>query len=333
LKNVLVLVAALAACNNPPATPTPENGTAASTPPIGVVKDPGEKVLSVNGTPVGMKELELVFMRMRVPPGQLAEFAWSPSGRHVTEEYALVTALFEEAVKQELWNDPEVQRQLAFSERQVLAAAMREKMARATVNDAAVAAWFEKNKARFDKPEVKARHIRVADETLAKDLLARIQKGEDFAEVAKVHSADQVTAPRGGDVGWFQEQENRMFGAQAFAAEKGALIGPVKSTEGYHVIQVLDKRDSTPLDEVRPLAEAEIAREQAPKVLDDFRTGLKIEWVREPAPAAAPGGAPPHGPGGMPPGGMPPGMAMPPGAPGGAPHPMPPAPTPGGAGR
>lgn len=330
MRNVLVVIAALAACNNPPAaTPEPApdaqpSGAPAEASPIGVTKDPGEKVFSVNGRDVGQKELEIVFMRMQVPPAQLAEFAWTPEGRHVAEEYALVTALFDDAAKAKLWEDPEVQRQLAFFERQVLAAAMRERLAKAAVTDQAVNSWYEANKARFDKPEVKARHIQVASEDLAKELMERIKKGEAFADLAKTQSSDQASAPKGGEVGWYQEQENRLFGAQSFAAEKGALIGPIQSTAGWHIVEVLDKRDKTPIEDVRPIAEVEIARIEAPNALKSYRAGLHVEWVREPAPMApsppggdAPPGELPHGPGG--PGG--PGKAPHgPGGPGKAPH-------------
>lgn len=344
MKNLLVVVASLAACNTPPTSdPTPVTAAAGSSDhQIGVIADSGEKVLSVNGTAVGKKELDQLFAQ-HVPAGQLDEFPWSANGRAATEKYAMITAMYDEAVKQQIWTDPEVQRRLAIAERQILAGAMQERMVKAKVTDQAINDWLEKNKTRFDKPEVKARQIQVASEELAKELIERIKKGEKFEELAKMQSSDKASAKLGGDVGWYQEQENRMFGKESFAAEKGALIGPIQSPAGWHIVEVLDKRESTPMEEIRPVAQTELARSEGPATIKAFRDSLKIEWVREPS------ALPPEGmPGMAPPGMAPPGMASPggppgggapphgPGGPGKAPHgPGAPAggPAPGGAGR
>ena len=68
--------------------------------------------------------------------------------------------------------------------------------------------------------------------------MKRIADGEDFAAVAKRFSGCP-SGKNGGDLGWFGKgQMVPEFEAAAFAAEKGAVIGPVKTQFGYHVIKV-----------------------------------------------------------------------------------------------
>lgn len=97
--------------------------------------------------------------------------------------------------------------------------------------------------------QVWARHILVADEQTAKDIIARVQAGEDFAELAKEFSSDG-SAAQGGDLGWFGK--GRMvpeFETAAFALENSGDITttPVQSQFGFHIIQLVAKQDR-PLD-------------------------------------------------------------------------------------
>ena len=76
----------------------------------------------------------------------------------------------------------------------------------------------------------------------AKDLYARVKRGEDFAELAKKYSTDAGSGVRGGDVGWFGKGRMvKPFEDAAFKTRKGQTVGPVRSQFGYHIIKVLDK--------------------------------------------------------------------------------------------
>lgn len=94
--------------------------------------------------------------------------------------------------------------------------------------------------------QVRARHILVADEATALDIIARLQAGEDFAELARELSTDTGSAVQGGDLGWFGK--NAMvpeFEAAAFAlANPGDFtLEPVQSNFGFHIIQLIGKQD------------------------------------------------------------------------------------------
>ncbi|MBU0762615.1 MAG: peptidyl-prolyl cis-trans isomerase [Candidatus Altiarchaeota archaeon] len=90
--------------------------------------------------------------------------------------------------------------------------------------------------------EVRAAHILVRGEDYAKELMDKIQKGMNFSELAKKHSTCP-SGKSGGDLGWFgRGRMVREFEKAAFDAEKGAVVGPVKTEFGYHIIKVLDRR-------------------------------------------------------------------------------------------
>lgn len=94
------------------------------------------------------------------------------------------------------------------------------------------------------KQELNARHILVDDEKTAKEVIKKLEAGEDFAAVAKEYSQDTGSAEKGGELGWFSVgMMVPEFNDAAYALEVNKISEPVKSSHGYHVIQVTEKRD------------------------------------------------------------------------------------------
>ncbi|MDR0887868.1 MAG: peptidyl-prolyl cis-trans isomerase [Candidatus Methanoplasma sp.] len=90
--------------------------------------------------------------------------------------------------------------------------------------------------------QVNASHILVKSETEAKTLKAKIQGGEKFADVAKKYSTCP-SGKTGGSLGWFgRGQMVAPFETAAFNAQKGDLVGPVRTEFGYHLILVVDQK-------------------------------------------------------------------------------------------
>lgn len=90
--------------------------------------------------------------------------------------------------------------------------------------------------------QVHAAHILVDKEDKARDLLSRVNSGENFGEIAKRYSSCP-SGRKGGDLGWFgRGQMVKEFEDAAFGAQKGATVGPVKTQFGWHLIKVLDQR-------------------------------------------------------------------------------------------
>ncbi|MGM9968604.1 peptidylprolyl isomerase [uncultured Rummeliibacillus sp.] len=108
------------------------------------------------------------------------------------------------------------------------------------VSEADMKAYYEEM-----KKEVKASHILVADEKTAKEVKAKLDKGEDFAKLAKKYSTDTGSQAQGGELGWFgPDKMVPEFTKAAYALKKGEISEPVKSSYGYHIIKLEDERDA-----------------------------------------------------------------------------------------
>ncbi|MBB4826549.1 foldase protein PrsA [Sporosarcina luteola] len=93
------------------------------------------------------------------------------------------------------------------------------------------------------KTELHARHILVKDEKTAKEVIQKLKDGGDFAKLAKEYSTEDKAEETGGDLGWFgQGQMVKPFEDAAYKLKKGEISEPVKTSFGYHVIELLDTR-------------------------------------------------------------------------------------------
>jgi len=98
--------------------------------------------------------------------------------------------------------------------------------------------------------QVHARHILVADEGTARDLIAQLQAGADFAQLATQYSLDSSTARLGGDLDWVSQGDLLQPEVERaiFALAPGELAPyPVQSSLGYHVVQTLERVQDRPL--------------------------------------------------------------------------------------
>jgi hypothetical protein len=89
------------------------------------------------------------------------------------------------------------------------------------------------------------RHILVAEEGLANDVVKQIREGKDFAEAAKTFSKDSASKDKGGELGWvYRGQLATSVEEAAFKANIGEVQNPVKTDLGWEIIQVSDRRGS-----------------------------------------------------------------------------------------
>jgi len=128
--------------------------------------------------------------------------------------------------------------------------------------------------------EYKARHILVEKEDEAKDIVARLQKGEKFEELAK-QSKDPGNKDRGGDLGWSHPGGYvKPFADALVALEKGKFSAtPVKTEHGWHVIQLDDVREMKHphLDEVKPQIQQRLQQQMLEKHIMELRAKTKVE--------------------------------------------------------
>ena len=159
----------------------------------------------------------------------------------------------------------------------------------ATTDDAMKKVYEEASKQITGEQEVHARHILVESEDEAKAVKAELDKGANFAELAKKKSKDPGAAD-GGDLGFFtKEQMVPEFSAVAFALEPGKISDPVKSQFGWHIIKVEEKRSraAPAFDQVKGQIETYVTRKAQADYVAKLREAAKVERMDKPADAAA----------------------------------------------
>lgn len=140
--------------------------------------------------------------------------------------------------------------------------------------------------------QVWARHILVAEESLAADLLEQARSGADWEVLAAEHTTDEAGKANGGDLGWFAR--GRMvepFEEAAFAGEVGDIVGPVQSEFGWHIIEILGHEDRELADSDFRSAVALAFDEWLSTSRDAAEVTIRDYWVeRVPAPPILPAG-------------------------------------------
>src|SRR5689334_4792049 len=184
----------------------------------------------------------------------------------------------------------EFKKRLAFARNRLLMDNLLAQEGKAATNDDAMKKVYEEaSKQITGEQEVRARHILVESEDEAKAVKAELDKGADFAELAKKKSKDPGSAD-GGDLGFFtKEQMVPEFSAVAFTLEPGKISDPVKSQFGWHVIKVEEKRNrqAPGFDQVKGQIETYVTRKAQADYVAKLRETAKVERMDKPADAAA----------------------------------------------
>lgn len=269
----------------------------------------------------------------------------------VTDEE--VQKQFEDQKKQSFPNDKDYQEFLKTSGQteedllfrvklDVLSNKVREKIieGKGDVSDDDIEKYYEDNKERFAQPERRDLAVVLTKtEAKANEARAALEGGRSFKDVAKEFSIDEASKTQGGKLpGVAQGQQEKAFDDAIFAADKGALTGPVKTQFGWYVFEVttITEKSQQTLEEAKETIKNLLKSEREQKALDDFVKDFREKYKDEtqcaddyviedcdnaPKPKTdtgpASGGAPQVVPeGGAPPSGAPPtGAPVPQGAP------------------
>jgi peptidyl-prolyl cis-trans isomerase C len=199
------------------------------------------------------------------------------------------------AEAKKLADTDDFKRRLAYARTKLLMEQLLAAEAKTAITEAAMRKVYDEAIASQKKEqEVRARHILVETEDEAKNVLAELKKGADFAELAKTKSKDPGSAD-GGDLGYFtKDQMVPEFAEVAFKLDKGQLSDPVKTQFGWHVIRVEDKRERQPpeFDKVKDQLEQYLARRSQAELITKLRAEGKVERMTPPAAPATPAAPP-----------------------------------------
>jgi len=163
---------------------------------------------------------------------------------------------YEMFLKQQNWTED-------FFEQQIELKVLNEKLIESldAVTEEQIKAEYEKM-----KKEIHARHILVDDEKTAEEVIAKLDEGGDFAELAKEYSTEPVAQESGGDLGWFGPGKMvQEFEDAAFSLSENERSEPIKTSFGYHIIEVTETRavDLTEeYDDLKPAIENGIMKQK-----------------------------------------------------------------------
>lgn len=200
----------------------------------------------------------------------------------VREELVNREVLAQAAVKRGLDKNPDVQAQMDMARQAVLVRALFESEMKSTpISDADLQKQYEQFKGSMGTSEYKVSHILVDKEDDAKAIIDQLNKGGDFAKLAKEKSKDPGSKDNGGDLDWGPSARYvKPFADAVTSQPKGKVsAAPVKTDFGYHIIRV---------DDVRPLKVPEFAevkeqfrqraqQQQIQKMVMDLRSKAKVE--------------------------------------------------------
>ncbi len=229
--------------------------------------------------PAGQVTLAEVRMLVdeQVPAGRQPAFWASPQsiGEAARNLYGN-RALAQQALKEGLDRQPGAAAFLALQREKALAEWLMQQRARARTGDPKVLEQFARTAYKAEPErfrhmeQVRLRHIMVVPEREDKEgvmakrraeaLLAEVSKGADFEKLAREKSEDRNSALKGGDLGVFDVGGMLPeFDAQVAKMKPGQISGPVRTKEGYHLIQLVDRRPAgtAPFEEVAPLIHGE----------------------------------------------------------------------------
>jgi peptidyl-prolyl cis-trans isomerase C len=242
--------------------------------------DASTVLATVNGTEITLGHV--VVMRNRLPEQYQSVPDAALMGMIV--EQLIDQTLLAETLSAEAAEDPLAVRLHLENERRgnLALQALNAKIEDA-VTPEAVQAAYEAAVAGFEPAmEYNAAHILVETEEEAKDLLAQIGGGADFAALATEHSQDPGSGANGGSLGWFGL--GRMvpeFEAAVVGLEPGAVSQPVQTQFGWHLIRLDETRETTPppLEAVRAEVENQVRQEAVQAEIEALRAGASIEMV------------------------------------------------------
>ena len=143
---------------------------------------------------------------------------------------------------------------------------------------------YKRQAAVYKRETVRAKHILTDSKEKCDAILAAIQSGETSFEDAAKEKSTCPSGTKGGDLGEFGKgQMVKEFEDAAFTAEIGAIVGPVQTQFGYHLIKVEEKKDAAVADfeEVKNSIRNQLLQQRQNKVYSDKVKELREKYVQE----------------------------------------------------
>jgi peptidyl-prolyl cis-trans isomerase C len=252
-----------------------------------------QALATVNGHVITVRDFQTKWSEL---PGFIqAVYSHEDGRKELLNELINRELLLQEAMRRKIDQKPAFADQVEkFRERMLLDAMLQEEVEnRIAVSEEELSAYFKAHKDKLPPiEEVRAQHILVKSDALARDLLKRLARGESFARLAKAYSQDSGTKDHGGNLGAIRRGQTRPeFEAALFSLKPGQISDVVKTPSGYHIVRVQDRRRVKPLhlQEARDEVRREVIKEKERRYFEELVGGLRAKasiQVMEPVLAA-----------------------------------------------
>lgn len=235
-----------------------------------------ETIFTVNGTTVDSAVVDVYFeQRLGQPGAQPTPEQRTALMGQLRDIYVLST----QPLATELARDPKLAAQIELQKHGALAQAVAaDFMANVSVSEEEILAEYAEQVKLAPPLQFKARHILVTTQSEAIDLIAQLNGGADFEELAKEKSTGP-SGPTGGDLGWFSpDQMVAPFSTAVAALEDGAHTSePVQTQFGWHVILREESRESQPptIESARDAINQQVKQKKFQAHLESLRSATE----------------------------------------------------------
>ena len=240
------------------------------------MRDEGEVVARVGNTVLTATELEDQL------PDQLDEELAARERRHFIDDWVEQELLFHEALDQNVAGNARVQRLVEQARRDLVVASFLDSVFEnrsLDVSSEAIEAYYGGHQADFERAqaEIRAQHILLGSRRDADKLRQNLLQGDSFAAAAEEHSLDQETKMTGGDLGYFNADDDPALWAACQTLTVG-VVSTLKTERGHHVVRVSAREapgSIKALEQVRPQIVETLVLEEYRRRLDELVADIK----------------------------------------------------------
>lgn len=247
---------------------------------LGMQHAQAQNIAIVNGEPIAKTRMDTMLENFKKEAAQQGQPLPPDLEKNVREHLIQSTVNTQQAKRLKLHLTPEYAEKLADARAAILTQMLFEHYKESRpITDAAARQEYErivKETSANAQQEYRARHILVKTKKHAQQLLAQLQSGADFSELAKKHSEDPGSAQQGGDLNWSVANNYVPAFAKALSTlKKGAITKkPIKTEFGYHLIKLDDARTTQP--PAFDLVKSQIKQQMQQKTIgEDFKQYLQ----------------------------------------------------------
>lgn len=267
----------------------------------------GETLVSINGKDITNGDLEFIGtinprikMQMGTPFGK----------KQILDNLVEQELLYQAATRKGLQRSSDVKAKIDLYKKVIISQAFMDSEIEKKAKE-----YYDNNKGEFERLELSHIEIKFAGAEekpakgkaapkekvtrtkaqaldLANKIKERLDKGEDFAAVAKEVSEDTVTKNNGGFLGKASKDEQRLerrgWGPlleKAFTMQVGEKSGPIETKDGYHLITVTHGVEQELFDDVKQAILFKVQGDERAKILADLKKNSKVVYAEEKKPA------------------------------------------------